>query len=87
MSDTESPVESLTRMVAMQQVALTAVLLAISKQPGVDAAKLTQDLSDALMHHEASSELKPAGVSSARSQDYVVLRAMLRLALPALPIR
>lgn len=86
MNDIEAKISALTQMVAMERIALTAVLRAISKQDGVDVAKLTQDLSDALMHHETSSEVKPIGISSSKHRDYVGLRAMLRSALPDLPI-
>ena len=83
MSDTDS----MARLWALNTIAVTAVLHAIAKQPGIDADKLTQDISDALMHHETGSEAKPEGIPRASASDYVLIRAMLKSALPKLPIR
>lgn len=79
--------DPLLRMVAMNSITLTAILHAISKQPGINAAKLTQDISDALMHHETNSEARPEGVPAASAADYVGIRVMLKNALPKMPIR
>ena len=79
--------EALRNMVAMQGVALIAVLNALKKQPGFNLDKFTADISSALLNHQTNSETKPEGVSAASSDDYVLLRAMLSKALPGLPIR
>ena len=78
---------SAARLFASNSIALTAILHAIAKQPGIDVEKLTNDISEALLLHETNSEAKPEGVAKASADDYVLIRAMLKQALPSLPIR
>lgn len=81
-------IESVSRVLGLHAIALNSVLYAISQQPSIDPAKLTEDVNQSLLADDASQDKKAAmGIPVNTEMDYLKIRAILRVALPNLPLR
>ena len=81
----EEKLSDLQKQVRLSNTALGCLVAAIANQPMIDAQRLSNDVSSALLQMELSKEQHPDGISESDRHGYSFLRDWLQSVLPKMP--